>query len=371
MPVKIASAKATCVNVPAEAPVTRKPATAQVVVVVVRVADGTSGVGIARGNWGRTAVRALVNDALAPFLLGRDPIDTEAIWSAAARDMPNIFQARTGVVAQAMSAVDQALWDLKGKLLGEPVYRLLGGARSDIDVYTTFGVRSLDRKQLAAAARDYVNAGHTSLKMQTVAVDGAQDIKEDAIRVGLVRDAVGGDVRLMFDGNCNFDLPTASRLAQSLEPFQLTFFDDPIVARDTPAMAELRRRTTVPLATRAPYDNIWSARDMIDAGAVDVVQVNVLDGGGFSECLKVAHLAEMHHLPIAVGGAHYVPNAHLIAGVSNGMIAEYHLIKNAIWDELLTGFPVPANGKLRMSANPGIGWTLNEAVLQRLAERGG
>jgi L-alanine-DL-glutamate epimerase-like enolase superfamily enzyme len=208
-----------------------------------------------------------------------------------------------------------------------------------------------------------VAEGHDKLKMQAVAANSGWDVDEDVQRVRMVRDAVGPHVRLMLDANRNFNGVNALRLAKRLEDCDLTFFDDPVHVRDWRIMAELRQRSTVPLAMRPAYEDIWSAREMICNAAVDVVQANVLYGGGYSECVKVAHMAEMFNLPVATGGAFFVPNAHLIAGLSNGWMTEYHLLVAALWDSLLPGFPRPSRGRLTMPDAPGIGWTLDAEAL--------
>src|SRR5262249_50816087 len=144
------------------------------------------------------------------------------------------------------------------------------------------------------------------------------DIEEDAARVKQVREAVGDRVKIMIDGNSKYDFVHARKLCKRMEPYDVTFFDSPVHVGDLHLMADLRRETTVPIANRSREGNIWGNRELIANRAVDVMQANVLDGGGYTECLKVAHMAEMYNLPLATGGSWHLQNCHLIAGVRNG-----------------------------------------------------
>jgi L-alanine-DL-glutamate epimerase-like enolase superfamily enzyme len=370
--VKIASLETRIFRVPSTLPVSTKKGDVTVVAVIVRTDDGLSGLGLARGMWSRFAIKELIDREIAPALVGQDPIDIQRIWKTlfdgAVPDTRRNFHLRAGIVGQAMSAIDQALWDIKGKFTNLPVYRLLGGTSPEIEVYTTFGWNELSRDELVQFAVDLVAEGHDKLKIQAVAPKGGHDIEEDVARVRMVREAVGPDIRVMLDLNCSFTENNALRLARRCEEYNLTFLDDPVFGRDVAATAGLRSQTTVPIATRGAYENIWSARQMIEDGAVDIVQVNVLDGGGYTESAKIAALAELHHLPVAIGGAFYVPNSHLIAGVTNGWLAEYHLLFAVLWDALIHGFPKPQNGRLAMPDTPGIGWELDESAAQSFLE---
>lgn len=169
---------------------------------------------------------------------------------------------------------------------------------------------------------------------------------------------------LMVDGNSKFDLNHAKDLAHQMEPYNITWFDDPVYIKDVQLMAELRQCTSIPLAARARGESIWDNRDMIAGGAVDVMQANVLDGGGYTEYLKVAHMAEMYHLPLANGGGWYLQNGQLIAGVSNGWLVEFHLLREPIYEAVYVNPPVAKNGRLPLPDKPGMGLTTNEAAVQ-------
>jgi L-rhamnonate dehydratase len=361
--VRIAAVEATCLNIPTTIPFANKPTSIGMVLVVVRTDDGIVGVGFSRGQH-RNAVQEVINRELATFLAGKNPIETERIWKESFLELGFPYHVRTGILAQAISAVDQALWDIKGKFLGQPIFRLLGGATDTVEVYTTFGLPVLNRDELAEFARQLVSQGHDKLKMVLVAARQGIDIDEDIERVRLVREAVGDRVKIMLDANCTYSLLDAVKFCKRVERYDITFLEDPVYVKDTRLLAELRRQTHVPIAARPRGENLWDARELINSGAVDVMQVNVLDGGGYSESLKIAHMAEMYHLPLATGGAHYLLNAHLLAGARNGWMTENHLVLDSIWEKIFTGVPRPENGKLRLTEAPGLGVALKEAAVR-------
>ena len=365
---KVTQVRARCLGVPIKFPFTGAPYTAGMLVAQVETDDGIVGTGISRDTES-FAVRELINRQIAPFLVGRSPLETETIWNDAVWEMGVSYKVRGGAVGRAIGAVDQALWDIKGKYLNQPIYRLLGGASPDaVAAYTTFGFNVFSQEQLVELARQKVREGHDKLKMQVVAADRGQDVSVDVERVRAVREAIGDQVMLMVDGNSKFDLRHAIELAQRIEPYNITWFDDPVYVKDVQLMAELRRNTSIPIASRARGESLWDNRDMIVGGAVDVMQANVLDGGGYSEYLKVAHMAELFQLPLANGGGWYLQNGQLIAGVSNGWLVEFHLLREPIYEAVYVNPPVAKNGFLPLPDKPGMGLEPNEAAIQEFTE---
>ena len=191
-------------------------------------------------------VAAAINQVVAPALKGEDPLAHERIWERLYWLLSP--RGQTGYASHAIAAVDVALWDLKGKILGQPVWRLLGGARRKVPVYTTFGVGAYEREELAAAARWWVERGHRRLKM-VVGYRALQRrdeprlvedvIAEDARRVRAVREAVGDEIDLHVDANCSLDSFDATRLARALEPYGLSFFEEPVKDNDIGSLLAL------------------------------------------------------------------------------------------------------------------------------------
>jgi len=319
-------------------------------------------------------VAQIVNGVAGPAIRGDDPMAHEAIWEKLYwKTMP---RGQTGYAAHAVAAIDLALWDLKGKVLKQPVWRLLGGARNRVPVYATFGFGFFDREQLAAAAKLWVAQGFTRLKM-TVASEALRRrdarplhdvILEDAARVRAVREAVGPDVTLFIDANCNLDLYHATRLAELVKPYGLGFFEEPITQNDAAQMAELRRATGVPLACGQNEGLLYRFRDLLLHQSVDYLQPNVAIGGGITQCLKVAGLAAAFNVPIENGGAWPFHNMHLHAGLANGGMVEHHYLAVELCRRLYRGLPEPEAGWLTLPETPGLGFEPDRDAIQEIAK---
>ncbi|MCV0348620.1 MAG: mandelate racemase/muconate lactonizing enzyme family protein [Nitratireductor sp.] len=363
-------------NIPAEitaAGVTRS-LDLSAVVCTVETADGHVGHGFTAITEERTVAEA-IREVAAPALEGMDPLATEAIWEKLFWLMSP--RGQTGYAAHAISAVDTALWDLKGKILGQPVWRLLGGARRDVPVYVTCGFNFLTIDQLVQSAQFWVDAGFKRLKM-TVApeatrrrdvIDVAEMIAEDARRVAAVREAVGPEVQLFIDANCNLDPHSAFKLAQAVAPYRVDFFEEPLLKNDIGWLADLRRRCPVPLAGGQNEGLSYRFRDLLVEKCVDVLQPNVVIGGGFTQAQKIAAMADAFATPIANGGGWPFHNAHLHAGVSNGGLVEYHVPAVNVCEKIFTGLQKPERGRMSLSERPGLGFDLNMEAVEAFAAR--
>ena len=319
-------------------------------------------------------VAQIVNGVAGPAIVGDDPMAHEAIWEKLYwKTMP---RGQTGYAAHALAAIDLALWDIKGKTLAQPVWRLLGGARSRVPVYATFGFGFFDREQLGAAAKLWVAQGFKRLKM-TVGNEALRRrdtrplhdvIKEDAERVRAVREAVGPDVELFIDANCNLDLYHATRLAELVKPYNLGFFEEPLTQNDARQMAELRRATGMPLACGQNEGLLFRFRDLLLHQSVDYLQPNVAIGGGITQCLKVAGLAAAFNVPIENGGAWPFHNMHLHAGLANGGMVEHHYLAVELCRLLYRGLPEPEAGWLTLPEAPGLGFEPDRDAIREIAK---
>ena len=364
---KIRQVEATVHSVPTRAPLLDRPIVRQVVVCRVHTDEGITGCGMT-GGFLRFAIREFIQRDLGPFLVGKDPLATERLWD----EMYWAFNQRamSGVVQHGISAVDIALWDIKGKYLGQPVWRLLGGYQRRVPAYITFGLLEYTREQLVDAAREWVAQGHDKLKVVVAfSRDGRHDLQEDAARVRAVREAVGDGVQLMVDANHLFDFHEAKTLARLIEPYGITWFEEPLYANDARLLAELRRYTSVPVAAGQQEGHRWRQRELIVSGAVDVVQTNVCYVGGYTEALKVAHLAQAFNLPVANGGGWPHHNLHLFAAVSNGWRVEFHVPMWRATETLFVGTPQPQAGWVEAPDRPGLGFEPNEEALRHYEER--
>jgi L-alanine-DL-glutamate epimerase-like enolase superfamily enzyme len=337
-------------NVPINVPLLEEPIQRGVVFVRAETDDGATGGGLAGPILG-PAVVEFINRELGPFLRGRDPMLTEHWWHEAYWQFNQ--RSLSGVVSCGLSGVDIALWDLKGRMLGQPVWRLLGGYSARVPAYITFGLPEYSREQLVEAARGQVADGHDKLKM-VVATSGS--VAEDAARVRAVREAVGDGVQLMIDANHLFDPLSAAELCRLLEPLGITWFEEPLVGNDARKLAELRQKTSIPISAGQNEGHRWRHRELVVGGAVDIVQPNVLFVGGYTEALKVAHLAQCFNMPIANGGGWPHHNAHLMAAVPNGWRVEFHVVMWYAGNTLFSGTPQPEAGWVTLSNRPGLGF---------------
>jgi L-alanine-DL-glutamate epimerase-like enolase superfamily enzyme len=321
-------------------------------------------------------VAAAIDQVAAPELLGADPLAHERVWEKLYWLLSP--RGQTGYASHAIAAVDLALWDLKGKHFGQPVWRLLGGARDQVPVYATFGFGFLDRDQLATAARHWVAQGHRRLKM-VVGHHALQRrdeprpldevIAEDAARVRAVRDAVGPGVELYVDANCSLDPYHALKLARAIEDYDIALFEEPITHNDVRLLADLRRQTRIPIAAGQNEGLAFRFRDMLLAQAVDVIQPNVAIGGGFTQCLKIAGMAAAFNVPVANGGAWPHHNMHLHAGLANGTLVEYHHVAVLCCQQIFSGLAEPIHGWLRLPEGPGLGFAPRADAVHALARR--
>jgi L-alanine-DL-glutamate epimerase-like enolase superfamily enzyme len=372
---KIARVVATPLNVPVvlDAAGMQKTTSLSVCLAEVHTDDGRVGHGIT-GITEEEVVAAAINEVAAHVLVGEDPLAHERIWERLYWLLSP--RGQTGYASHAIAAIDVALWDLKGKALGQPVWRLLGGARKKVPVYTTFGFGAYDRDELAAAAKWWAGRGHKHLKMvvghhalqrrdEPRPLD--QVIAEDARRVRAVREAT--DAELHVDANCSLDSFHASRLARSIEELGISFFEEPVKENDIPALLELKKQTRIPLAAGQNEGLAWRFRDLIASRAVDIIQPNAVISGGFTQCARIAALASAYNLPMANGGAWPFHNMHLHAGLANGGTVEYHFASVKVCEAIYGPLPAPKDGWLELPETPGLGFEPLKDAVKELAKR--
>ena len=330
--------------------------------VEVETGDGLTGYGFTAIVEGEV-VANIVNAVAGPMIVGEDPMANERIWERLYWKMSP--RGQTGYASHAIAAIDVALWDIKGKYLNQPVWRLLGGARSKVQTYATFGFPVFDREQLAEAARTSMSKGNRRLKMvvgnealpnrDTIRpVDDV--IREDAMRVKAVRKAVGDEVDLFIDANCRLDPFQARKLTRLIEDCGVAYFEEPITHNDVRQLAKLRRLTNIPIAAGQNEGLAWRFRDMLVHEAVDYLQPNVVIGGGFTQCVKIAGMAGAFNVPICNGGAWMHHNMHLHAGVANGTMVEHHYVATEICKQMYRDLPEPVDGWLTLPETPGLGF---------------
>jgi L-alanine-DL-glutamate epimerase-like enolase superfamily enzyme len=267
-----------------------------------------------------------------------------------------------------VSAVDIALWDIKGKHYREPVWRLLGGAKKRVPVYITFGLLEFNREQLVEMARYYIHEGHDKLKM-VVAANNAEDPAEDAARVKIVRETIGNKVQLMIDANYLFSFNNALDLAKKVEPYNITWFEEPVYGNDVRLLADLRRKTIVPIAAGQNEGSRFRHLELLLHRAVDILQPNVCYVGGYTEAMKVAAMAQAFNILLANGGGWPHHNMHLQAAVSNGWRVEFHYIMWKVGETIFKDPPQPERGWVTLTEKPGLGLEPRDDQLKEFLEK--
>ena len=361
---KITEIKATLHRVPVEAPLLKEKIVTPVVFVVIETDLGVTGYGLTRGSQ-RYGVKEFINREVAPFLRGKNPLETERIWNLLYKQFNP--RAQTGMWSSAVSAVDIALWDIKGKHYKEPVWRLLGGAQNPVPAYVTFGLKDYSQEQLVEVAKQLVAQGVNRLKM-VVAVD-PENPKVDAERVRAVREAAGDDVELMIDANYLFSFNRALELCKLVEPYHITWFEEPVYQNDAALLADLRRHTCIPISAGQNEGHRFRHRELIANHAVDIAQPNVCSVGGYTEAVKVAALAQAYNLPIANGGGWPHHNMHLQAAMANGWRVEFHFIMWGVGDRIYQDPPAPDHGWVTLSETPGLGLEPRSDALKEYEEK--
>lgn len=308
-----------------------------------------------------SAIRAALLHDFAATVAGMDPRDVEAVHHRVWQRLNQRTQ--TGVVIHALAALDIALWDIAGKAAGRTVAQLLGGYSDRAKVYCTFGLKEYDKARLAEAAQSAVASGYDALKMVVGAVPGQW--RDDVARVAAVRHAVGSDIDLMIDANYRLDPFEARCLAAAVEDLDIRFFEEPLHQNDARALADLRRLTRIPIAAGQMEGHRWRYRELVEHRAVDVLQPNVCYAGGFTEARKVAHLAQVHNLPLAVGGGWPHLNLHLMAGMMNGGPVEMHQITGPVLDAVFPEMVRREGPWLYLSGRPGLGASPDADLLAR------
>ncbi len=283
----------------------------QICLVKITAEDGSYGWG--EGYGPATVVQAGI-EFLAPLVIGENPLHCEAIWSK--MHLRSLDYARRGVLVGSISAIDIALWDLRGKLLNQPVSLLLGGPRRDqVQVYAT-GLYFTETDDLLAKlveeAQGYVAQGFRAIKMKV-----GLGVETDVRHVRAVRQAIGDDIALMVDANHAYSLSEALSFARQIEPLNIGFFEEPVSPEDYDGYRELRGRTSIPIAGGECEYLLAGFRHLLSNRCVDIAQPDICGTGGLSEVKRIVALAQAFHtnvIPHSWGsGIAFAAGLHLVS----------------------------------------------------------
>ena len=328
------------------------------ILVTVRTDGGVTGENlIFTLNDRRTAVLRQMVDELADVAVGQDAGHIAGFWARAWKDIN--FLGHKGVPVAGISAIDGALWDILGKTAGLPLYRVLGGAQDRVPAYHSGGLwlsRSVD--ELVEEAQGFVAQGFRAMKMRL----GLPNPADDIARVKAVRDAIGPDVKLMADANQGLTEAQAIRLGRRLEPFGLTWFEEPLPAWDLDGLARVAAALDTPIASGETEYTRYGFRRMLELRSADILMPDLQRVGGVSEFMRVGHMAESHDIAVS---SHLFPETSLqvLGALSNATFLEYMPWFSRLYNEALEF----RDGAAMVPERPGWGFTFNGDYIAHLS----
>ncbi len=358
---KITGYQAATLNVPEDDPLANMPEEAgrkrPIVILRLRTDTGIEGIGVTLYGGRMTGSLRTAVEELAALTMGEDPMRIEKIV-AKLRQGTGDACGPGGIFTLALSAIDVALWDIKGKALDQPLWKLLGGHRDRIATYASGSLRrGLSDDQAQRAARILLQKGFREMKTQ-MALPGRPTPAEEVRRVRVVREAIGPDIKLMCDINQRWRPEQAIDIGHRVEDVGLFWLEDVTAADDYPGLARVTAALRTPVAGGEYVWGIVPFRHMIEARSVDIVMIDLARVGGVSQWMKVAGMAEAFNLPVV---SHVMPEmlVHLVAACPNGLTVEYMPWMLALYEET----PAIENGELVLPGKPGLGLKFDEKAI--------
>jgi L-alanine-DL-glutamate epimerase-like enolase superfamily enzyme len=348
----------TCVlTVPTPRPMSLEFAHHKLVVAQVVTDEGVRGLGysLVFGGGGAEAVLAYLDLRLKPLLLNEDPLHVERLWEKMYRGDRGVR--RVGLAGMAISALDIALWDLAAKAANQPLYKLWGGVTDRVAAYGSGGWGRYTEADLIGEAQKYAALGIKYYKMKI----HHPDPQVNRARVEAVKNALGPGVRMMVDVNQKLDLEGNLRQAALLEEFDLVWYEEPVLADDIAACAEVAARINIPVATGENHYTRYEFREIIERKAARYLMPDVCRANGYSETLKIGHLAAAHGVAVSPHVAHEL-SLQICGALSNGFLVEY-----MDWapPDLFEELPPCSDGAFRIPSKAGHGLALTKAALQK------
>ena len=320
---------------------------ANFVTIALRTGDGIEGIGYG-GFVPACVIQGLheVVKGLAELTVGDDPMRIEAIGAKLLETAGG--GAPAGLITRAVAAIDVALWDIRGKALGKPVYQLLGGFRDRLPVYASgYLWRTYGLAALAEWGPKLVEHGFRAMKLR---MGGEDSAAKEIERLRVLRDAVGPDIDLMVDINQGWDVNQSVSIGRALEPFNLYWLEDPTHHLDYEGLARIAAALDTPLAAGEYVFGIAPFAHLIERRSIDIVMIDLLRAGGLTPFMKIAHLAEAHNLPVV---SHLAPEilCHALAATPNGLYLEHMPWSFGLFKEV----PQVENGQFVLPQKPGLG----------------
>lgn len=332
----------------------RIPRSGQMMTLVeVETDDGVVGYGEAFGLPHPLSAAAIVNEVVAPVLVGME-VEEPAEMTRVLHDYFFALGSTRGAAMEALSGIDIALWDLKARASGVPLSTLLGGSPGPVSTYASPVGFHEHPDASAKAALAFLGQGFSAIKIKI-----GRGAETDALHVGAIRDAVGPAIRLYTDVNCAYDVPTAIKVAEALEPFDIGWFEEPIPPDDAQGLAEVRRHAPMPVAAGENEFSAIAFRRMLDAGALDYAQPNITRAGGVSGLLEIGRMcaeAGVKLAPHGVGSCISLASSLNVCRAAPGFATyEANRLLNPLRDEMGLNPWRMENGMLMAADLPGHG----------------
>jgi galactonate dehydratase len=339
------------------------------VFVKVLTDEGLYGIGEATLEYRETTVAEAIRE-LERLFVGRDPHRIEELWHEAYR---STYFRGGPVYMSALSAVEMALWDIKGKALGVPVYQLLGGkVRDSVPCYANgWFAPAITPDEFAAKAREAVEAGFAGLKWDPFG-SAYLDISKADLRLAIenitaVKNTVGDQVDLLIEGHGRFNIATAVRIARALEPFDILWFEEPVPPDNLDALLEVKQRSRVPIAAGERLYSRWEASRFLDMSCADFIQCDISHCGGIGELKKIAAMAEARHVALCPhnpsGPVANAATLQVAACTPNFFIHETMAVDVPWRSEICNEQVRFENGRMFIPDAPGLGIDLNEEAI--------
>lgn len=323
--------------------------------------EGITGLGEGVGN--TRVIKVIIDNYLDSLVIGKDPNDIELMRKSLFDE--HVYFERKGSVICAASAIEIACWDIKGKVLGLPVYELLGGKCKDkLPTYASDIYWQEEPNAMAESALRVVEAGYRNIKIHI----GVRSPEEEIPRIAAVRKAIGNDIGLMVDLNAGYTLEQAQQASNIWSDYKLAWLEEPVDANDTDALISFTKYATTDVAAGENEFRVWGFKELLERQAVDVIMPDIARAGGILETIKICGLAEKYGIPVSPhnysSGILLAATVHLMACTKNTTLLEIDTSDNSIYSDILTWKPIMDNGDLIVPTCPGLGVTLPAEVLK-------